>query len=107
MGGGETLTKIWHAPDCATHLEWQQRMQAGAEKARQEEEWAAVAFPAGYARLQKALGELPAEQRGTPFVAALAELAELQATRRASGGGFVILPEWAEIFDRHFLPVQP
>ncbi|GAA3845225.1 hypothetical protein GCM10022226_80500 [Sphaerisporangium flaviroseum] len=45
---------------------------------------------------------LPAGQRATPFVA---ELAELQATRRAAGGGFVVLPEWAQILERHF-PAQ-
>ncbi|MFD8564965.1 hypothetical protein ACWDOR_44345 [Streptosporangium canum] len=62
-----------------------------------------MAFPAGYARLQAALQALPAEQRDNPFVAALTELATLQATQR----GFVVLPEWAEILDRHFPPAQP
>ncbi|MEV4184050.1 hypothetical protein AB0J28_21750 [Streptosporangium canum] len=53
--------------------------------------------------LQAVLQALPAEQRDTPFVAALTEPATLQAAQR----GFVILPEWAEILDRHFPPAQP
>ncbi|MEV7011919.1 hypothetical protein [Streptosporangium sp. NPDC051022] len=99
------MTQTWHTPDCADHLQWMQQVQESAEEVRREEEWAREAFPAAYARLQQALNALPVDQRATPFVAALAELAELQATRRAAGGGFVVLPEWAQILERHF-PAQ-
>ncbi|MGV9779063.1 hypothetical protein [Streptosporangium sp. NPDC003464] len=57
-------------------------------------------------RLRPAAGRtagVARRQRDNPFVAAFAELATLQATQR----GFVILPEWAEILDRHFPPAQP
>ncbi|MFI6513656.1 hypothetical protein ACIBCT_39135 [Streptosporangium sp. NPDC050855] len=107
MGGSKAITEIWHAPDCAEHLEWQRQIEISAKQVRREDEWAATAFPAGYARLQEALRALPAEQRESPFVAALAELVGLQAIRQASGGGFVVLPEWAKILDRHFPPGRP
>ncbi|MET9069460.1 hypothetical protein [Streptosporangium sandarakinum] len=101
------LIRTWHTPDCADHLEWERRMEAGAEEVRRKDEWAAVAFPAACARLREALGALSVEERAAPFVAALAEVVELQAVRQADRGGFVTLPEWAQILDRHFPPSQP
>ncbi|WP_433444840.1 hypothetical protein [Nonomuraea sp. CA-141351] len=58
-------------------------------------------FPDAHARFQAAVQALPAEQAG-PFAAALAELVALQARRFNSHGGFVPLPEWADVLDRHF-----
>ncbi|MFI6509643.1 hypothetical protein ACIBCT_18710 [Streptosporangium sp. NPDC050855] len=107
IGAPRTITQIWHAPDCAEHLQWQRQIEASAKQVRREDQWAVAAFPAGYTRLQEAVRALPAEQRESPFVAALAELVGLQAIRQASGGGFVILPEWAKILDRHFPPERP
>ncbi|WP_433225838.1 hypothetical protein [Microtetraspora malaysiensis] len=37
-----------------------------------------------------------------PFAAALAELVATQAGRFRGHGGFVTLPAWADILDRHF-----
>ncbi len=56
------------------------------------------------ARLETAL---PGEQRTTPFVAALAEVVELQTIKQAGHGDFVVLHEWAQILDRHFPPARP
>ncbi|MEU7457552.1 hypothetical protein [Streptosporangium roseum] len=102
-----SMIETWHTPDCVDHLEWEEQMQAGAEEVRREQEWADVAFPAACARLQEALRGLSVEQRATPFVAALAEVVELQAVKQAGHGGFVVLPEWARILDRHFPPARP
>ncbi|MEV7010735.1 hypothetical protein [Streptosporangium sp. NPDC051022] len=48
---------------------------------------------------------MPAGQCVTPFVAALAEPAEFQAARQAVGGGFVTMPKWVRVLERHF-PAQ-
>lgn len=43
-----------------------------------------------------------AARPGSLFAAALAELVAIQAGRFHGHGGFVILPEWADILYRHF-----
>ncbi|WP_433259469.1 hypothetical protein ACQPYK_50350 (plasmid) [Streptosporangium sp. CA-135522] len=101
------IIETWHTPDCADHLEWERQVQISVEEVRREQEWAEVTFPAASARLQEALRALPVEQRATPFVAALAEVVELQAIKQAGRGGFVGLEEWAQILERHFPPAQP
>ncbi|MFI6743681.1 hypothetical protein ACIBI9_63365 [Nonomuraea sp. NPDC050451] len=68
----------------------------------QEEERARQVFPRVLARFEAALQALPAEQAGHPVTLALAELVAIRAERLRRGGGFVTLPELADILDRHF-----
>ncbi|MEV4285693.1 hypothetical protein AB0K40_09315 [Nonomuraea bangladeshensis] len=95
-----------HASDCGAYLEWHLWMEIGAEQVRQEEEHAERLFPDAVTRFQTALQTLPAEHADSPFVKALAELVTLKAQRFHGSGGFVILPEWADILDRHFPPAD-
>ncbi|RCG31935.1 hypothetical protein DQ384_05165 [Sphaerisporangium album] len=57
-----------------------------------------MAFPAACDRLKAAMGALPLHEQSNPFVAALVELVTLQQGRT----GFVTLPEFTEVLDRHF-----
>ncbi|MFI6744173.1 hypothetical protein ACIBI9_65910 [Nonomuraea sp. NPDC050451] len=111
-GTGDMVTVVWaedgvavtqvHAADCADFLAQERRIREGAELTRQEEERAQQLFPDAHARFQAALQALPAEQAASPFAAALAELVAIQADLFHDGGGFVVLPHWADILDRHF-----
>ncbi|WP_147269023.1 hypothetical protein [Sphaerisporangium album] len=98
---GATVEQI-HAGDCPDYLDHQARLMESVERTRQKEERARQLFPDAHARFQAALQSLPAEQAAGPFAAALAELVSIQAGRFFGNGGFVILPEWADILDRHF-----
>ncbi|MEV0386057.1 hypothetical protein [Nonomuraea sp. NPDC050643] len=91
-----------HTSDCGDYLEQHLWTQIDAERVRQEEERAERLFPDAMARFQAALQVLPAEQADSPFVKALAELVTLKDERFRGNGGFVTLPEWADILDRHF-----
>ncbi|MGW5685178.1 hypothetical protein [Nonomuraea sp. NPDC003754] len=77
-------------------------MEIGAETVRQEVERAGQLFPDAVARFHNALRALPAEQADSPFVKALVEPVTLKDDTFRGRGGFVILPEWADILDRHF-----
>ncbi|WP_188193746.1 hypothetical protein [Nonomuraea sp. SYSU D8015] len=101
---GVTIEQF-HAADCADYLAQHARLMEGAERARLAEERARELFPGAHARFQAAVQALPAEQ-ASPFAAALAELVALQARRFHGHGGFVPLPEWAEVLDRHFPAVS-
>lgn len=91
-----------HAADCPDYLAQHERLMEGVERVRQEEERALHLFPDAHARFQAALQALPAEQAASPFATALAELVDIQAGRFHGRGGFVVLPEWADVLDRHF-----
>jgi hypothetical protein len=91
-----------HAYDCGDHLEWQLQMEIGADQVRQEQERAEQLFPDAVARFRAALQALPADQADSPFAQALVELVTLKDDKFHGSGGFVILPEWADILDRHF-----
>ncbi|MEU4575992.1 hypothetical protein [Nonomuraea sp. NPDC023979] len=97
---GVTIEQF-HAADCADYLAQHARLMEGAERARLAEERARELFPEAHARFRTALQALPTDEAG-PFAAALAELVALQARRFYGHGGFVILPEWADVLDRHF-----
>lgn len=98
----DTMVTLVHAADCPDHLAEHAHMMESAERVRQEEERAQELFPDVHARFQAALQALPADQAAAPFATALAELVALQAGRFYGHGGFVILPEWADVLDRHF-----
>ncbi|GAA1613885.1 hypothetical protein GCM10009733_007510 [Nonomuraea maheshkhaliensis] len=98
---GEVVHQL-HASDCGDYLEWHVWMEIGAEQVRQEQEHAERLFPDAVVRFQAALQALSAEQADSPFVKALAELVTLKDTKFRGLGGFVILPEWADILNRHF-----
>ncbi|OII61330.1 hypothetical protein BJP40_06040 [Streptomyces sp. CC53] len=100
-GGG--ISETWHLHDCPglaiMRIEWEE----GSKRVREEEEWAQGVFPAAHERLRRAAAALPPGTAAQPFVDALAELVQAQADTT----GFVTLPQWARILERHFPPDLP
>ena len=93
------LTVTWHLPDCTQHTIERILMEDSARQLRRREVWARGAFPAVQARMEDTAAMLPDGQTANAFVAALRELVQAQAEDL---GGFVTLPRWSEILERHF-----
>jgi Na+-translocating ferredoxin:NAD+ oxidoreductase RnfD subunit len=100
-GGG--LSETWHSPDCPTLTIMQISFEESSKRVKEQDAWAAGVFPAAYERLKQAAAALPAGTSAQPFIDALTELVQAQADTT----GFVTLPRWAEILDRHFPPDLP
>lgn len=96
-----TVVTTYHLPDCAALNELSERMREGAAQTKAEEDKARAAFPGAYERLSRELG---ARDPDDPIVATLFELARRQFELFSSSGGFLIIPDWVEILDRHFPP---
>ncbi|MFB7669680.1 hypothetical protein ACFC1R_38265 [Kitasatospora sp. NPDC056138] len=72
--GTAGTTEIWHTDQCPTYTIERILMEAGAEKAKEQDTKAKEAFPAVHSRLRDAATALPADAAVAPFVAALLEL---------------------------------
>ncbi|MFJ9343049.1 hypothetical protein ACIRP0_27705 [Streptomyces sp. NPDC101733] len=95
--------KIWHAPDCTVFGQFMSSLKEDGKRVREQGAWAKGVFPAAHERLKKAAVDVSEDSAAQPFVAALAELVQAQA----DATGFVSLPRWAEILERHFPATPP
>ncbi|WP_369384119.1 hypothetical protein [Streptomyces sp. cg36] len=100
-GGG--MSETWHTPDCPALAIMKITMEEGGRRIREQEAWARGVFPSAHARLKEAAAGLPPGSAAQPFVDALTELVQAQA----DATGFLILPHWVEILERHFPPQLP
>lgn len=100
-GGGARET--WHTPECPQLTVMRINLEEGNRRVREEEAWAKGVFPAAHERLLQAAAAMPANTPARPFVDALTELVQAQA----DSTGFVVLPRWAQILERHFPPELP
>jgi hypothetical protein len=100
-GGG--ITEIWHTPDCPALTIMQINWEESSRRIKEEEAWAEGVFPAAHERLKQAAAAMPPATAAQPFIDALTELVQAQA----SASGFVVLAEWAAILDRHFPQALP
>ncbi|MGW3009647.1 hypothetical protein ACWC9R_12525 [Streptomyces sp. NPDC001219] len=95
---------ISHTEDCVTHAIEMINGEDGARRARERDKWAKRNFPPAYERLHAAAAALlHGDTEAAPFIAALLQLAEAQA----STTGFVALGAWVDILDAHFPPEYP
>ncbi|SCG08702.1 MULTISPECIES: hypothetical protein [unclassified Streptomyces] len=98
-----TVRDTWHTPDCPALAIMHINAEEGSRRIQEEEDWARGVFPAAHERLKQAAAAMPAGTAARPFIDALAELVQAQA----DATGFVVLPRWAEILERHFPPELP
>ncbi|MFF3113609.1 hypothetical protein ACFVSN_31000 [Kitasatospora sp. NPDC057904] len=104
IGRDRTVTETWHTDRCPTYTIERILMEAGAERAKEQDARAKESLSAAYRRLQDAAARVPAGDAAAPFVAALLEILQAQTD---DSGLFVTLPTWAEILERHFPPTDP
>jgi hypothetical protein len=100
-GGG--LSETWHSPDCPALTIMQISFEESSKRVKEQDAWAKDVFPAAHERLKQAATAMPSDTPGQPFIDALTELVQAQADTT----GFVTLPRWAEILERHFPPDLP
>jgi hypothetical protein len=97
-------TEIFHTRECPQYTIEQILSEDSARRVKQQDAWAAIAFPAARERLEAAAASLASDAAAAPFVAALTQLVQTQVD---PGGSFLGLHRWAEILDQHFPPEQP
>lgn len=99
--GGKVIS---HTEDCVTQAIEMINGEDGARRVREQGKWAERNFPPAHERLRAAADALTGrDTAAAPFVAALLQLARVQA----SATGFVALHEWVDILDEHFPPEHP
>jgi hypothetical protein len=86
--------QMWHTPDCPQWTIMQIDWEASSRRVKEQDEWAKGVFPAAAERLKQAAAAIEPGTAAQPFIDALTELVQGQA----STSGFVVLHRWAEIF---------
>ncbi|MET8831622.1 hypothetical protein ABZX40_37890 [Streptomyces sp. NPDC004610] len=97
------VTEIWHTTECPAYILQRINWEESARQVKEQDAWAQGVFPAAHERLKQAAAAAPPGSPARPFVDALSELVQAQADTT----GFVDLPEWATILERHFPPELP
>ncbi|GLF98176.1 hypothetical protein [Streptomyces yaizuensis] len=103
VGEDRVWHEVWHTAECPELAILRIESEDGARRVAESEAWARGVFPAAHQRLREAAAALPPGTPAQRFADALTELAQAQADTT----GFVVLPRWAEILERHFPPELP